>query len=87
MKFSRSALLALLLMVLAAVLTYWSIHQLATLNTQALGGLPAPDTAAGQPLATAATVARWLALGALAFFVAPRRSLTGWIVLSMLGCI
>jgi proton glutamate symport protein len=84
MKFSRSALLALLLMVLAAVLTYWSIHQLAAVNTQALGGLPAPDAVASSPLATAATVARWLALGALALFVAPRRSLTGWIVLSML---
>jgi proton glutamate symport protein len=84
MKFSRSALLALLLMVLAAVLTYWSIHQLAAVNTQALGGLAAPDAAASSPLATAATVARWLALGALALFVAPRRSLTGWIVLSML---
>jgi proton glutamate symport protein len=85
MKFSRSALLALLLMALAAVLTYWSIHQLATLNTPALGGLPAPNALPlGNPLATAATVARWLALGALAFFVAPRRSLTGWIVLSML---
>jgi proton glutamate symport protein len=86
MKFSRSAWLALVFTVLAAVLTYLSIHQLATLTTPALGGLPAPEIpAAGQPLATAATVARWLALGALALFVAPRRSLTGWIVLAMLA--
>jgi proton glutamate symport protein len=87
MKFSRSALLAGLLAVLAAVLTYWSIHQLATLNTQALGGLAAttdPNDAPGHTLATVATAARWLALGALALAVAPRRSLTGWIVLAML---
>jgi proton glutamate symport protein len=88
MKFSRSALLAALLVVLAAVLTYWSIHQLATLNTHTLGGLPATNEPgnddAGHPLATLATAARWLALGALALVVAPRRSLTGWIVLSML---
>ena len=34
--------------------------------------------------AAVAAAARWLALGALALAVAPRRSLTGWIVLSML---
>ncbi|RYY20644.1 MAG: cation:dicarboxylase symporter family transporter [Cytophagaceae bacterium] len=55
---------------------------------QTLGGFPATGASAAAepptPLALAALAARWLALAALAWAVAPRRSLTGWIVLSML---
>ena len=62
MKFSRSALVAGLLILLAAALTYWA-------------GLQAPLTDhTGLGISTLATAARWLALAALAFFVAPRRS-------------
>jgi proton glutamate symport protein len=83
MKFSRSALLAGLLVLIAAALTYWAGQHTAGL----VGALatPAPSNAqAGLGINTLATATRWLALGALAFFIAPRRSLTGWIVLSML---
>ena len=62
MKFSRFFGLAILLTLVALVLTW-------------LGASLPPAV----PVA-----ARWLALAALAFAVAPRRSLTLWIVLSML---
>jgi proton glutamate symport protein len=62
MKFPRLFGLALLLILVAAVLTVLG------------AGLPP-----AVPVA-----ARWLALAALAWAVAPRRSLTGWIVVSML---
>jgi len=62
MKFPRLFGLALLLILVAAVLTVLG------------AGLPP-----AVPVA-----ARWLALAALAGAVAPRRSLTGWIVVSML---
>jgi proton glutamate symport protein len=62
MKFPRLFGLALLLILVAAVLTV-------------LGASLPPAV----PVA-----ARWLALAALAWAVAPRRSLTGWIVVSML---
>ena len=88
MKFSRSALVASLLVLLAAVLTYWSIHELQVINDHTLGGFPATNEpendAPGQIPSTLAGIARWLALAALAWAVAPRRSLTLWIVVSML---
>jgi len=69
MTLSRSALLALFAVLLAAGLTV-AFHLSA-----------GPGTGSG--LASAA--ARWLALLALAWAIAPRRSLTLWIVLSMLA--
>jgi len=66
MKLSRVAVAALVLMLLAVLLTV-----LAQTGQLAL------------PIAVP-VAARWAALGALALAVAPRRSLTLWIVLSML---
>ena len=66
MKLSRVAVAALVLMLLAVLLTVLA----------QTGQLALP---AAVPVA-----ARWAALGALALAVAPRRSLTLWIVLSML---
>lgn len=84
MKFSRSAVVAGLLILIAAALTYWGLE-----HTPALAGAPAAGESTVNPsvlsISTLATAARWLALGALAFFVAPRRSLTGWIVVAMLA--
>ncbi len=67
MKFSRLSWLAILLVIIAVLLTW-----LAAYGTAAL-----PPTL---PLVT-----RWLALAALTAALAPRRSLTLWIVLSMLA--
>jgi proton glutamate symport protein len=83
MKFSRSALLAGLLILLAAALTFWAGQHTSGLVGATATQEPINDQT-GLGIHTLATAARWLALGALAFFVAPRRSLTGWIVLSML---
>ena len=83
MKFSRSALLAGLLILLAAALTYWAGQHPASLAGAAATS-ESTSAQAGLSISTLATAARWLALGALALFVAPRRSLTGWIVLAML---
>ncbi len=66
MKLSRVAVAALVLLLLAVLLTVLA----------QTGGLALP---APVPVA-----ARWAALGALALAMAPRRSLTLWIVLSML---
>ena len=66
MKLSRVAIAALVLLLLAVLLTVLA----------QTGQLALPTAV---PVA-----ARWAALGALALAVAPRRSLTGWIVLSML---
>jgi proton glutamate symport protein len=83
MKFSRSALLAGLLILLAAALTYWAVALTPALVGPSAPLAPAHDQSS-LAISTLATGARWLALGALAWVVAPRRSLTGWIVLSML---
>ena len=66
MKFSRLSGLAIVLLLLALVLT--------VLAAYGLGQLPG----------TVPVVARWLALAALGAALAPKRSLTLWIVLSML---
>ncbi|AIZ63418.1 sodium:dicarboxylate symporter [Hymenobacter sp. DG25B] len=66
MKFSRLALLALVLLLVAAVITLLHQYQLATL----------PDSL---PMA-----ARWVALAAVVAYAMQRRSLTFWIVTSML---
>ncbi|MCR5887115.1 cation:dicarboxylase symporter family transporter [Hymenobacter sp. J193] len=66
MKFSRFALLAGLLLVLAAILTVLSNYQLLALDP------------------VVARVARWLALAAVVAYATERRSLTFWIVVSML---
>ena len=88
MNSSRLLWLAVGLLLLAAGVTGWHIYQAHALEAQALGALPATgpvaDAAAGQLSGTLAAGARWLALGALALTVAPRRSLTLWIALSML---
>jgi len=88
MKFSRLLWLAIGLVLLAAGLTIWHYFDVQAIQAHTLGGLPATNEPAndapGQLSGTVGATARWLALGALALAVAPRRSLTLWIALSML---
>ncbi len=83
MKLSRVTVLALALLLLAILLTYFAIHQDQSSNL--LGATnEAVNDRPGILLDTLSVVARWAALGALALVVTPRRALTLWIMLSML---
>ena len=73
MKLSRTALLAGVLSLLALIITYLAVQQ-----------SPA-EVAADPTLRYAGQAARWLAIVAIAWALAPRRSLTLWIVVSMLA--
>jgi len=90
MKFSRLLWLAIALVLLAAGLTVWHyFNEQAVLASFKAAGYPPTylDNTSDPPdfiIGTLALAARWLALGALALVVAPRRSLTLWIALSML---
>ncbi|RZK17201.1 MAG: cation:dicarboxylase symporter family transporter, partial [Hymenobacter sp.] len=68
MKFSRLSGLAILLILVALVLT-----------------ILAASSPAGSSFPAISAAARWLAIAALGAALAPRRSLTLWIVLSMLA--
>ncbi|MGI4871059.1 MAG: dicarboxylate/amino acid:cation symporter [Janthinobacterium lividum] len=81
MRFSRAALLAGFLVLLAVALTYIALYQAPTVAATA--GEPM-SSHPSQGLALLAEAARWLAIGAIAWAVAQRRSLTLWIVVSML---
>ena len=80
---SRLPLFAVVLALVAIALTLFSAYHLTPSLVIANPANNAPGTT--EPLiSTAALIARWLTLAAIAAAVAPRRSLTLWIVFSML---
>ena len=80
---SRLPLFAVVLALIAIALTFFSAYYSTPSLVVGNPATGAPGTT--EPLiSTAALVARWLALAGIAAAVAPRRSLTLWIVFSML---
>ena len=80
---SRLLFLASFLVLVAIILTLFSAYHIAPSIVVGAPVNDAPD-ATGLLLSTAALTARWLALVSIAAVIAPRRSLTLWIVMSML---